>query len=120
MRYLGLDLGTKTLGVAISDKTNQIATSLKTIFYNDVNVLLNELGTIIKDNNNSALVLGFTKNMNNSIGKRGEATLEFKKILEERFSLNVILIDQRLSTVEAESVLINASLSRKKRKKVVD
>ena len=120
MRYLGLDLGTKTLGVAISDKTNQIATSLKTIFYNDVNVLLNELGTIIKDNNISALVLGFPKNMNNSIGKRGEATLEFKKILEERFSLNVILIDERLSTVEAESVLINASLSRKKRKKVVD
>ena len=120
MRYLGLDLGTKTLGVAISDKTNQIATSLKTIFYNDVNILLNELGTIIKDNNISALVLGFPKNMNNSIGKRGEATLEFKKILEERFSLNVILIDERLSTVEAESVLINASLSRKKRKKVVD
>ena len=120
MRYLGLDLGTKTLGVAISDKTNMISSSLKTIFYNNEDELILELKNIISEYKITKIILGFPKNMNNSLGKRGEATLKFKDKLEQVLKVEVELVDERLSTVEAESVLINADLSRKKRKKVID
>ena len=120
MRYLGLDLGTKTLGVAISDKTNMISSSLKTIFYNTEDELIVELKQIISQYNITTLVLGFPKNMNNTLGNRGEATLKFKEKLEKDLDIKVELVDERLSTIEAESVLIRADMSRKKRKKVID
>lgn len=122
MRYLGLDLGTRTLGCSISDITGTIASALKTIRFPDSEYtqLLPELQTIIDEYQVNKIVLGFPKNMNNTIGPRGETTLEFKKILEDYFHLEVILQDERLSTVEATHYMLNADLSRKKRKKKVD
>ena len=117
MRYLGLDLGTKTLGLSISN--GLIATSLKTIRYEDIDKLIIELEKIIKENDINCLVLGFPKNMNNTIGPRALETLEFKKKLEELNYL-VELQDERLSTVSAHNYMIEADMSRKKRKEKVD
>jgi putative holliday junction resolvase len=122
MRCLGLDLGSKTLGLAISDVSGLIATSLKTINYSneDYNTLTNELAAIITDRSIEKLILGFPKNMNNSIGPRAEKTLEFKKILEDKLNIEVILQDERLTTKLANNMLISADMSRNKRKQVVD
>lgn len=122
MRYLGLDLGTKTLGLAISDETNLIATRLTTIFFEDEDYesLLLPLEDIIKENNIQKLVLGYPKNMNNTVGERALITLDFKKKLEEKFNLEVIMEDERLTSVISNQILISANVSRKKRKKKVD
>ena len=121
MRYLGLDLGTKTLGVAVSDKTGLIATSLTILRHdNDYDFLIEELKNIIKEKEIETIVLGLPKNMNNTIGERGEMVLSFKEKLEESISLPVILEDDRLTTKVAENILITADVSRKKRNKVID
>ena len=120
MTYLGLDLGSKTCGIAISDRTGLIATSLEVIRYNDYDKLINKLNNIVISRNVDAFVLGNPKNLDGSLSKRSEITLEFKKILEDRFKLNVIMQDERLSTVEAERMLISNDTKRKNRKKVID
>ena len=122
MRYLGLDLGTRSLGLSISDETKTIASTLKTIKYNenDYDYLLDELSKIINEFNISKLVLGLPKNMNNTYGYRCEETLEFKKLLESKFDIEVILQDERLTTVEATNYMLEADISRKKRKKKID
>lgn len=121
MRYLGLDLGTKTLGVAVSDKTGLIATSLTILRHdNNYDFLMEELKKIIKEKEIETIVLGLPKNMNNTIGERGEMVLSFKEKLEESTNLPVILEDERLTTKVAENILITADVSRKKRKKVID
>ena len=122
MRYLGLDLGTRTLGLSLSDTTLTIASTLKTIRYEetDYEFLLNELEGIIEEYNISKLILGYPKNMNNTIGERCQTTLEFQKLLIDKFNLEVILQDERLTTVEATNYMIAADISRKKRKKKVD
>ena len=122
MRCLGLDLGTKTLGLALSDKTNTIASPYKVLRYDGDNyeLLFKDLDTIITDNNITNLVLGLPKNMNNSLGFASERSLKFKEALESRYNLEVTLVDERLSTVEATNYLLEADLSRKKRKKVID
>ena len=117
MKYLGLDLGTKTLGLAISN--GEIATSLKTIRYEDIDKLILELKKIISEYNIDLLVLGLPKNMNNTIGPRALETLEFKEKLE-KLNYKVVLQDERLSTVSAHNYMIKADLSRKKRKEKVD
>ena len=121
-RYLGLDLGTKTLGLAVSDLSNTISSSLYTIrFYDkDYKSTLEPLKDIIDEYKITDIVLGLPKNMNNSIGFRGEETLEYKKLLENEFNLNVIMQDERLTTVEATKYMIEANVSRKKRKKKID
>lgn len=119
MRYLGLDLGSKTLGIAISDRTGMIASFYKSIRYNDEKFLIDSLRDIISSLEVSVIVLGFPKNMDNSIGFRARETLLFKEKLEV-FGLPVVLEDERLTTMVAESVLIDADMSRKKRKKVID
>ncbi len=120
MKCLGMDLGTKTLGLAISDKNGLIASPYKVLRYNDINELINELVEIINKEKIECLVLGLPKNMNNSMGFASERSLNFKKLLEEKVNLDVNLVDERLSTVEAENVLINADVRREKRKKVID
>ena len=122
MRYLGLDLGSKTLGVSISDKTNTIANVLTTLRFNenDYDSLIEPLTKIIKDNDINIIILGYPKNMDNSVGDRALITLDFKKRLEEVFDINVILEDERLTSVISNNVLIEADVSRKKRKKKVD
>ena len=117
MRYLGLDLGTKTLGLAISN--GMIATSLKTIHFNDLKEAIDKLEKVIIEEKIDLLVLGLPKNMNNTIGPRAEATIEFKEILE-KLNYQVVLQDERLSTVSAHNYMIEADLSRKKRKEKVD
>ncbi len=122
MRYLGLDLGSKSLGISISDRTNTIASIYKTIFFkeNEYDSLIPELNNIVKNENITVIVLGLPKNMNNTIGSRAEITLEFKKKLEDNIDVKVELIDERLTSVISNDVLISANVSRKKRKKKVD
>ena len=122
MRYLGLDLGTKTLGVSISDTTLTIANSLTIIRFkeNDYDAIYPELKKIIDDYDIFKIILGLPKNMNNTIGERGITTLQFKDKLFEWFGIEVIMQDERLSTVEATNYLLEADMSRKKRKKIID
>lgn len=113
MRYLGLDLGTTSLGVAISDKTNTLVSSLTLIKFKkeDYNDALNKLMEIIKDKNISKVVLGLPKNMDNSLGFAAQRSLNFKKILESA-NVEVILEDERLTTVEAINIMKNNGLKR--------
>ena len=120
MRYLGLDLGTKSLGIAISDRTGLIASFYKSIRYDDESKLLSEISDIVLNEQIDKIVLGYPKNMDNSEGFRSVETVEFKEKLEKLVNREVILEDERLTTSLAESVLIQADLSRKKRKKVID
>lgn len=121
MRYLGLDLGSRTLGVAVSDKTGLIATSLRTIRHNEeYDRLLVEVQGLVDELGIDAIVLGFPKNMNNSIGPKGELSLDFKSKLEEKLAIPIYLEDERLTTVTANNVLLSGNVSRKNRKKVVD
>ena len=121
MRYLGLDLGTKTLGLSISDKTGLIATNYGVLRHdNDYDLLIVLLKDIIIKEGIDALVLGFPKNMDNSIGPRAQIALEFKEKLEKEFNIPVYMQDERLTTVQAENMLISNDTSRKKRKEVID
>ena len=122
MRCLGLDLGSKTLGIAISDRTNCIASVYTTLYFKDENYhsLLPMLKAIIDKEEIDTLVLGLPKNMNNTLGERATITLEFKSMLEKEFHLPVIMEDERLTSVISNNVLIKADLSRAKRKKKVD
>lgn len=122
MKYLGLDLGTRTLGLSISDLTHTIASTYKTIRYeeNDYEFLLNELKKIIEEEKIGKLVLGLPKNMNNTIGESAERCLNFKKLLEENINIEVEMQDERLTTVEAHNYMIEANMSRKKRKQKID
>lgn len=120
MRYLGLDLGTKTLGLAISDKTNTIATPFKTLHYNTYEELIVELKKIVEEKEIGEFVLGYPKNMNNTLGPAVERTEAFKSVLESNFDLPIVLIDERLSTAEAENILISMDTRREKRKKIID
>lgn len=122
MRYLGLDLGSKTLGIAISDMTNTIASLYTTLYFKDENyeTLLTPLAEIISKEHITSFVLGLPKNMNNTLGERAMITLKFKAMLEDKFKLPVIMEDERLTSVISNNVLIKADVSRKKRKKKVD
>lgn len=120
MRCLGLDLGTKTLGLAMSDKSNTIAAPYKVLRWDgeNYNLLFKELDEIIVNNSITDLVLGLPKNMNNTLGFAAERSLKFKEALESRYNLDVKMVDERLSTVEATNYLLDADMSRKKRKKL--
>lgn len=120
MKYLGLDLGTKTLGVATSDRLGLIASFYKNINYSDIDSLLKEVNDIVVLEKIDKIVLGLPKNMDNSCGERADETILFKERLEKLADLEVVLEDERLTTKVAEAVLIDADLSRKKRKKVID
>ena len=121
MRYLGLDLGSRTLGVAVSDATGLIASNYKVIHHNEeYDKLLPEVKNLVEELNIDTVVLGFPKNMNNTVGPKGELSLEFQKKLEGVLSVPVVLQDERLTTKSAHDMLIEGNMSRKNRKKVVD
>lgn len=122
MRYLGLDLGSKTLGIAISDYSNMIASVVKTIRFSDEDYqsLIEPLGNIVKENDIQKIVLGYPLNMNGTVGMRAEICLDFKKMIEEQLNVSVDMEDERLTSVISNQILIEADLSRKKRKKKVD
>lgn len=122
MRFIGLDLGSKTVGVALSDKSGKIASKYGTLNFESENYVdaLNKLTPILLKYNITNIVLGYPKNMNNTIGPAAQRSLDFKKFVEDELEMNVYLQDERLSSVEANNILIKGDVSRKKRKKNVD
>lgn len=121
MRILGLDLGSVTCGVAVSDVMGMIARPVETLRFpeNDLNACLLLVMKHVKEFQIKKVVLGLPKHMNGDVGIRGEVSIQFKDMLTEE-GLDVVLWDERLTTVAAEKILISADLSRKKRKKVID
>ena len=122
MRIMGLDVGSKTVGVAISDAFGWTAQGIETVKIDEAAgefgmVRINEL---VKEHNVTEFVVGYPKNMNNTIGPRGEASENYKKLLEDTFGFPVKLWDERMTTMAAERMLIEADVSRKKRKQVID
>ena len=123
MRIMGLDYGSKTVGVAISDPLGITAQGIETIERKEENKLRQTLARIevlVKEYEVEKIVLGFPKNMNNTIGERAEKSLELKEKLERRIGIPVILWDERLTTVEAERTLMESKVRRENRKKYVD
>ncbi len=122
-RIIGLDVGSKTIGVAVSDAMGWTAQGIDTLRINEENedFGIDQLIKIIDEYDVDTVIIGLPKNMNNSIGPRGEASIQFKDLLQqERPELNMVMWDERLSTVGAERTLLEADVSRKKRKKVID
>lgn len=120
MRYLGLDLGKRKLGVAISDKLGIIASFYASIISSSEDEMLSFVLNIIEKEKIDCVVIGLPKNMDNSLGFRVDDTITFKEKLEKEFSGEIVFEDERLTTVEAERVLIGADMSRKKRKTKID
>lgn len=123
MRIIGLDFGEKTIGVAISDPFGWTAQGVEIIRRKDENNLKESVlrvRELINEYKAEKIVLGYPKNMNNTLGERAEKTEWFKKRLEREFDLPIVLWDERLSTIGAERTLLEADLSRNKRKKVID
>ncbi|MFK2824456.1 Holliday junction resolvase RuvX [Bacillus sp. B190/17] len=122
MRVMGLDVGSKTIGVAVSDELGWTAQGIETIRINEEkqDFGLRRIESLCEEYEIEKFVVGLPKNMNNTIGPRGEASKSFAKRLEKRFSLPVVLWDERLTTMAAERVLLEADVTRKKRKKVID
>lgn len=119
---MGLDVGSKTVGIAISDELGWTAQGLKTLKINEEKneFGFDEIGQLIREYGISIVVIGLPKNMNGTIGPRGEASKQYAQEIETRFSVPTVLWDERLTTMAAERVLLEADVSRKKRKKVID
>lgn len=123
MRIMGLDFGSKTVGVAVSDPLYITAQGVEIIRREQENKLRKTLARIeelVKEYEVEEIVLGLPKNMNNSIGERAEKTLEFKTMLERRTGLNVVMWDERLTTVAADKTMMEVGVRRENRKKYVD
>ncbi|BAQ11526.1 Holliday junction resolvase RuvX [Sporosarcina sp. FSL W7-1349] len=122
MRTMGLDVGTKTVGIAISDALGWTAQGVETmkIDENAGQFGMERIEQLVSEYGVNEFVVGYPKNMNNTIGPRGEACENYARLLEEKFGLPVKLWDERLSTMAAERMLIEADVSRKKRKTVID
>lgn len=123
MRILGLDYGSKTVGVAISDPLGLTAQGLETIWRKQENKLRQTLARIeelVSEYQVEKIVVGYPKNMNNTVGERAEKALEFKEMLERRTGLPVVMWDERLTTVEANRTLMEANVRRENRKQYLD
>lgn len=123
MRIIGLDYGTKTVGVAVSDALGITAQGVETITRKEENKLRQTLARIeelIDEYEVGRIVVGLPKNMNNTLGERAEACQEFADKLERRTGLPVVMWDERLTTVAAENVLIESGVRRENRKAVID
>lgn len=123
MRILGLDYGSKTVGVAVSDELMMLAHGVEIIRRDSekkIRKTLIRIEQLIAEYNVEKIVLGFPKNMNNTIGERAEKTLEFKEMIERRTGLEVILWDERLSTVSAHKLMMETGVRRENRDKYVD
>lgn len=124
MRILGLDVGDRTIGVAVSDPLGYTAQGVTTIRRRDLDRSLDKdieaIKDIIEEYEVETIVCGLPKNMNGTIGPQGEKAIEFGKILEEKFNIKVEMWDERLTTMAAHRAMIEADMSRKKRKQIVD
>jgi len=119
-RVMGLDIGDKTIGVAISDPMLITAQGLKTIKRESIKMDIEEICNLVKQYNVIKIVVGLPKNMNNTIGPQGEKVLKFVNKLKSRVDVEICFQDERLTTVAAERTLIEGNMSRKKRKDVID
>ncbi len=121
-RVMGLDLGSVTCGVAISDPLGIVARNVETIRFtsDDYEECLEKVLSVVKREQPDEIVLGLPKHMNGDVGVRGKVSEQFKEMLEANIQTKVILWDERLTTAAAERILIQADVSRKKRKKVID
>ena len=122
MRIIGLDLGNRTVGVALSDYLGIIANPVGTFRFEeqDLDTALELVEKVIKENQVEKIVLGLPKNMNGTIGPQAEYCLKFKEMLEEKTKLEVVMIDERLTSRQADVIMLKADMSRQKRKKNVD
>ncbi|MFB4166562.1 Holliday junction resolvase RuvX [Virgibacillus sp. JSM 102003] len=122
MKIIGLDVGSKTIGIAVSDAFGWTAQGLTTIKWDEqeIHSADEQLEKILKEHEIEKAVIGLPKNMNNTIGERGKASERYAKHIEESYNIPTILWDERLTTIAAERVLLQADVSRKKRKKVID
>ena len=123
MRVLGLDYGSKTVGVAVSDPLGLTAQGVETVWRKQENKLrrtLARIEEIISEYQVTEIVLGYPKNMNNTVGERAEKSLEFKEMLEKRTGLPVVMWDERLTTVEADRTMMETGIRRENRKEYVD
>ena len=122
MRVLGLDLGSVTCGVDVSDPLKIVARSVETIRFpaEENDIAVDRIKQLCKELDVDTIVLGLPKHMNNDIGIRAQIALEFKDKLEDALNIKVVMVDERLTTVAANKVLLSADVSRKKRKKVID
>lgn len=122
MKYLGLDLGNRTCGVSVSDDSGIIATSMYTVrfFEKDLDNCLKQIIEIANEKKIDKFVMGYPINMNGTIGPQAEYVESFKKMLEEATNKEVILYDERLTTIEAHRIMLEADMSRNKRKQKVD
>ncbi|MGN0323898.1 MAG: Holliday junction resolvase RuvX [Oliverpabstia sp.] len=123
MRILGLDYGSKTVGVAVSDPLGLTAQGVEIIRRKSENKLRQTLARIEElaaQYQVEKIVLGFPKNMNNTLGDRAEKSLELKETLERRTGLDVVMWDERLTTVAANRVLMETGVRRENRKEHVD
>lgn len=119
-RILGLDVGDKTIGVAVSDPLGLIAQGVTTIRRTSIKNDMEELKNIVNQYNVSKVVVGLPKNMNNTIGPQGQKVLNFVEKMKKALNIEIVLEDERLTTVSAERMLIDGDVSREKRKKVID
>ena len=120
MRILGLDIGSKTIGVAVSDELCLIAQGVTTLKRKGLDHDISEIRKLIEEREVTKIVIGLPKNMNNTLGPSAEMVLSFIEEFNEHSAIPVITWDERLSTVAAEKVLLEADMSRKKRKQVID
>lgn len=121
MRSMSLDVGTRTIGIAVSDLLGMIAGGVETIRRTTVEKDYARIAELIREHEVDTLVVGYPKNMNGTVGERGEACAAMAEELKVRFpGVSVVLWDERLSTVAAEKVLVDADMRRKKRKQVID
>jgi len=122
MKIIGLDVGSKTIGVAVSDALGLTAQGLTTIKWNENNIHSadEQLKKIIEEHEIGKAVIGLPKHMNGSIGERGKASERFAEHFKKTHHIPTVLWDERLSTIAAERTLLEADVSRQKRKKVID
>lgn len=122
MRTMGLDVGSKTIGIAISDALGWTAQGIETISIDEEagEFGVERIAELVKEHQVSEFVIGYPKNMNNTVGPRGEASERYADLLKESFNLPVTLWDERLTTMAAERTLLEADVSREKRKQVID
>ncbi len=120
MRIIALDVGQKTIGVAVSDPLGYTAQGIDTILRKNIDEDIRQIKDLISKYEISEIVVGFPKNMDGTIGRKAEEINEFIKILREAIELNIRKWDERLTTAAGEKILLQADMSRKKRKKVID
>ncbi|WP_341465269.1 Holliday junction resolvase RuvX [Alkalibacter saccharofermentans] len=120
MRYMGLDVGDRTIGVAVSDLLGLTAQSLKTIKRASLDKDLEELKSIIEEKSVTVLVIGIPKNMNGSIGSQGEKVIGFSNYLKKRLKVEIVHWDERLTSKFADNLMLEGDVKRKKRKEKID